>query len=127
MSENTKRMTMAEQVCSMFWMSVSGWDNRPDYFDTNDLKLMADLAFLANVEPEALSEACEGTLPSDSYDLSCGMQNSEKLQGLYAFLKAYGEDPLNPPLQASLAKYEKYRLAPKNEDVPLNFENMEAK
>lgn len=89
---------------TIVWQSVSGWDNRPDYFDVNDLKLIADIAYLAQVKPDQLQVAFGGWKPADIQDVRLGFQNGQG-SPLLNYLKAYGADPNEPPLQCDLSQY----------------------
>jgi hypothetical protein len=96
--------TPSKRVCSMLSQSVVGWCNRPDYFDTDDLVLLADLAHLAIVTPDELDAAMEGDWPTDVYELVCELYKPEQRVRLWEFLKA------NQWAMSTLKKYEEFRF-----------------
>ena len=101
------REELMSWVCTLMWSSVAGWHNRPDYFDTNDLTLISDLAYLAQCFPEKLA----GVMPekklwaSDIVDLTVdGFQwHGERWERLIDLLE--GKTDTTPPLQCNAKKY----------------------
>lgn len=104
----------SELVCQILWQSVSGWDNRPEYFDTNTLMLIGDLAYWAT-RPDyakALAHALSADSITCASELSCSLQRSDCAVHLYPLLKEIESGPIG--LMASLEEYEKYRLKEKS-------------
>jgi hypothetical protein len=75
------------RILDILWQSLCGWQNRPDYFDTNDLLLIGDLAYAAKVDPEGLAAAFGEWSPSDICEISCELQRKDGMgAGMLAYL-----------------------------------------
>lgn len=113
---NTHREYCTGAVCSMLWQSISGWMNRPDYFDTNSMKLLGDLAYLAKVDSESLFAALSGWTPTDAYELVCGLQRKGKSDRLYEYL--IERDKKDMPLMCNLEEIGKWRDIERDTETP---------
>lgn len=94
-------------VCTMLWMSISGWDNRPDYFCQNDFYCLGDLAYIASEYTKRMADALSHWRPGDVHELAIGFQrNIPESEPLWRLLNDCNEDH---PLMCNLDEYRKWR------------------